>query len=70
MVKKKRKRKLTRRRFIKSAAVATISSSTMEAIGEMQFEEYDLIASITRESFYEFVKEFWDVIVPEKFIDN
>ncbi len=67
---KKRKRKLTRRKFIKSAAIATVSTSAMEAIGDMQFEEYDLIASITRESFYEFVKEFWDVIVPEKFIDN
>jgi len=28
------------------------------------------MASIVRESFYEFVKEFWDTIIPEKFIDN
>jgi len=32
--------------------------------------EHDLVASITRESFYEFLLEFWDSIIPEKFIDN
>lgn len=30
-----------------------------------KFTEADLVASITRESFYEFLKEFWDVIIPE-----
>ena len=67
---KKRKRKLTRRKFIKSAAIATVSTSAMKAIGDMQFEEYDLIASITRESFYEFVKEFWHKAEPRPFMDN
>jgi len=28
------------------------------------------MGSIVKESFYEFVKEFWDVIIPERFIDN
>ena len=28
--------------------------------------EWSLIASICRESFFEFVKEFWDIIIPEK----
>ncbi len=70
MVKKKRKRRLTRRKFIKSAAVAAVSTSAMKAIGEMRFEEYDLIASITRESFYEFVKEFWHEAEPRPFINN
>lgn len=32
--------------------------------------ESKLIASITRESYYEFVKEFWDVVVPEKPVWN
>jgi len=30
------------------------------------FNENDLIASICRESFYEFVKEFWGEVIPEK----
>ncbi len=70
MATKKRKRKLTRRKFIKSVAVATVSASQMKAIGDMRFEEYDLIASITRQSFYEFVKEFWHEAEPRPFIDN
>ncbi len=70
MATKKRKRKLTRRKFIKSAAVVSVSASQMKAIGEMQFEEYDLIASISRESFYEFVKEFWHEAEPRPFVDN
>jgi len=37
---------------------------------EKRYSEYDLIASITRESFYEFVKEFWSMCVMETFIDN
>ncbi len=31
----------------------------------VQVDEHRLIASICKESFYEFVKEFWDVVVPE-----
>jgi len=34
------------------------------------YNEHDLIASITRESFYEFLLHFWDCIVSEKFVDN
>jgi len=34
------------------------------------YNEHDLIASITRESFYQFLLEFWECIIPEKFIDN
>ena len=33
-------------------------------------DEYELIRSITKESFYEFVKEFWDTIVTETPIWN
>lgn len=32
--------------------------------------EVELVASICRESFFEFVKEFWDVVVPEKPVWN
>ncbi len=31
-------------------------------------DEYGLIASTCRESYYEFLKEFWDVVIPEKFV--
>lgn len=34
------------------------------------FDEYELIASISRDSFYEFVKEFWGETVPEKPVWN
>jgi predicted phage terminase large subunit-like protein len=34
------------------------------------FSETDLVASICRESFYEFLKEFWDVIIPEEPVWN
>jgi hypothetical protein len=34
------------------------------------FDEYDLIRSITRKSFYEFVREFWGSIVQEKYESN
>jgi len=64
---KRKKQKITRRKFIKKAV---ITIPTTSALADMRFEEYNLVASITRESFYEFVKEFWDTIVPENFIDN
>ncbi len=39
--------------------------------GERQdHNEHDLVASITRESFYEFLLEFWECIISEKYIDN
>lgn len=34
------------------------------------FDEYDLIRSITRESFYDFVLEFWDTIIREPYTPN
>lgn len=34
------------------------------------FDELNLIRSICRESFYDFVVEFWDSIVAEKFVNN
>ena len=42
----------------------------MIAPSDLMLDENDLIASICRESFYEFVREFWDVIVPEKPVWN
>jgi predicted phage terminase large subunit-like protein len=35
-----------------------------------KYDEAELLSSIVRESFYEFVLEFWSTIVPETFIDN
>jgi len=37
---------------------------------DISFEEYDVLRSIERESFWEFVKEFWSIIVPEKPVWN
>lgn len=34
------------------------------------FSEMDLLASITRESFFEFVKEFWDTVIAEPYVGN
>ena len=34
------------------------------------YNEHDLVASITRESFYDFLLEFWECIISEKYIDN
>jgi predicted phage terminase large subunit-like protein len=34
------------------------------------FSETDLVRSITQQSFYEFLKEFWDVIIPEEPVWN
>lgn len=36
----------------------------------MTFSEHDLIRHMCRKSYYLFVREFWNVIVPEPFIDN
>ena len=36
----------------------------------IRLDEHDVLASICRESFYEFVKEFWDVVIPEKPVWN
>lgn len=35
-----------------------------------EYDEYELISSITSESLYEFMLEFWPNIVPETFVDN
>lgn len=37
---------------------------------ELSFSEDELVASICRESFFEFVKEFWNVIIPEEYQHN
>lgn len=44
----------------------------IEAAEELgvSFEEDSLLASVVRESFYEFVKEFWSIVAGEVFIDN
>jgi len=39
-------------------------------LSNLSFDESDLIASICKESYYEFVKEFWSVVVTEKPIWN
>lgn len=36
------------------------------ALGDHALEEMDLLASICRDSFFEFVQEFWSVVVTEK----
>jgi predicted phage terminase large subunit-like protein len=36
----------------------------------MDFHEYALVASICRQSFYQFVKEFWEVIVHDPLLPN
>lgn len=36
----------------------------------VSFEEDSLLASVVRESFYEFVKEFWSIVAGETFVDN
>lgn len=36
----------------------------------MHFNTYELLASICRESFWEFVQNFWDTVVPEKPVWN
>jgi len=35
-----------------------------------EYDEYSLISSITSESLYEFVLEFWPIVVPETYKDN
>jgi len=34
------------------------------------FDYYDVVASVCRESFFDFVKEFWDEVVPEPIVLN
>lgn len=43
---------------------------TRTANATPSFSEVDLVRSICEESFFEFLKEFWDVIIPEKPIWN
>lgn len=40
------------------------------ATADLTLHEHEVLASICRDSFYDFVREFWDVIVQEDFIDN
>jgi predicted phage terminase large subunit-like protein len=39
-------------------------------LSNISFDETALVSSITRKSFYDFVLEFWDTVVAEKFIEN
>lgn len=39
-------------------------------LNNLGFDENDVLASICREDFYEFVKEFWDVVTAEKPVWN
>mgnify|MGYP003627897395 CR=1 FL=1 len=41
-----------------------------DVLNKPSFSEVDLIRSICHESFYEFLKEFWDVIIPEEPVWN
>jgi predicted phage terminase large subunit-like protein len=41
-----------------------------DVLKDVYLDEYDVLRSIVRENFYEFVKEFWDIIIPEKPIWN
>jgi len=40
------------------------------ALPDIQFEEIDLVRSITRESFFEFLMEFWDTVVTREPVWN
>lgn len=44
-------------------------SSTTET-ESISFSEENLLASISKESFYDFLVQFWDIIVEEPFVDN
>lgn len=43
-----------------------MSTATMEEAPPVEFAETDLVQSLCRESFFEFVKEFWEVLIPEE----
>ena len=43
---------------------------TVLDVPNIDLDEHKLIASICRDSFFEFVKEFWSEIIDEPFIDN
>ena len=44
--------------------------SDVRARRNREFDEYNLISSITKESLYEFLLEFWPDVIPEQFHDN
>jgi predicted phage terminase large subunit-like protein len=39
-------------------------------LNDIVFDEYDVVSSICRESFYDFVREFWEIIITEKPVWN
>lgn len=41
-----------------------------DEVTSVSFSEENVLASVVRESFYEFLIEFWDVIAGEEFLDN
>lgn len=45
-------------------------SNEFEELVDIEVDEYELIASLCKESFFEFVKEFWDTIIAEPYQDN
>ncbi len=58
---------MNRREFI---ATAIALPKAKDLLAMTNINEGELIRSITRESFYEFVKEFWDTIIPEEPVWN
>ncbi len=40
------------------------------ATSDIRIDEVDLIRSITKQSFYEFVKEFWGTVVSDSYVNN
>lgn len=51
--------------------MATLNSpASTDSLDSLTFAEHDLVASICRESYFDFVQEFWDEIVPEEPVWN
>ena len=42
----------------------------LRQISRLAFTEQNLLSNLCKSSYYEFLKVFWDVIVPEKLVDN
>lgn len=43
---------------------------SVEMLQRMGIDQYELVASLCRESFYDFVLQFWEVLVNRPFLDN
>lgn len=66
-VKLRRTRKLRLKKFKKPRPLPTLD---YDALRDIEIDETKLTSDLCRESFYDFVKEFWDVIIPEKPVWN